>query len=87
MLGKGASMRDGALARPAVRAASSTWTATSPACARHRHRPGRPLLEGEADFVKARFGRGGGRVTELTAKPMLKVFFPELAISRSRWAG
>ncbi|HSQ71554.1 MAG TPA: haloacid dehalogenase-like hydrolase, partial [Rubrivivax sp.] len=38
-----------------------------------------PLQRGEADFVKARFGRGGGRVTELTAKPMLKVFFPELA--------
>jgi glucosyl-3-phosphoglycerate synthase len=38
-----------------------------------------PLLSGEADFVKARFGRGGGRVTELTAKPMLKVFFPEVA--------
>lgn len=38
-----------------------------------------PLLRNEADFVKARFGRGGGRVTELTAKPMLKVFFPELA--------
>lgn len=39
----------------------------------------RPLMRGDADFVKARFGRGGGRVTELTAKPMLKVFFPELA--------
>ncbi|MDO9093114.1 MAG: glycosyltransferase [Rubrivivax sp.] len=39
----------------------------------------RPLVQGEADFVKARFGRGGGRVTELTAKPMLKVFFPEVA--------
>jgi len=39
----------------------------------------RPLISGEAEFVKARFGRGGGRVTELTAKPMLKVFFPELA--------
>lgn len=38
-----------------------------------------PLLRGEADFVKARFGRRGGRVTELTAKPMLKIFFPELA--------
>lgn len=38
-----------------------------------------PLLRGEADFVKARFGRGGGRVTELTAKPMLKIFFPEVA--------
>ena len=39
----------------------------------------RPLIAGQAEFVKARFGRGGGRVTELTAKPMLKVFFPELA--------
>ncbi len=38
-----------------------------------------PLVQGEADFVKACFGRGGGRVTELTAKPMIKVFFPELA--------
>lgn len=38
-----------------------------------------PLLRGEAEFVKASFGRGGGRVTELTAKPMLKIFFPELA--------
>jgi len=38
-----------------------------------------PILRGEADFVKAKFGRGGGRVTELTAKPMLKIFFPELA--------
>jgi phosphoserine phosphatase len=38
-----------------------------------------PLLHDNADFVKAKFGRGGGRVTELTAKPMLKVFFPELA--------
>lgn len=38
-----------------------------------------PLATDQADFVKARFGRGGGRVTELTAKPMLKVFFPELA--------
>ena len=39
----------------------------------------RPLIAGQAEFVKARFGRGGGRVTELTAKPMLKVFFPEIA--------
>ena len=38
-----------------------------------------PLIHGQADFVKAQFGRGSGRVTELTAKPMLKVFFPELA--------
>jgi glucosyl-3-phosphoglycerate synthase len=38
-----------------------------------------PMLRGESDFVKAQFGRSSGRVTELTAKPMLKIFFPELA--------
>jgi glucosyl-3-phosphoglycerate synthase len=38
-----------------------------------------PLLKNKADFVKARFGRGGGRVTVLTAKPMLHIFFPEVA--------
>lgn len=38
-----------------------------------------PITTDGADFVKAKFGRGGGRVTELTAKPMLKLFFPELA--------
>jgi len=78
MLGKGASMHDGAMA------ASQDFVAyldgdlaglrpdiISDLC--------RPLQQGAADFVKARFGRGGGRVTELTAKPMLKVFFPELA--------
>lgn len=38
-----------------------------------------PLINDSADFIKAKFGRGGGRVTELTAKPMIKVFFPELS--------
>lgn len=78
MLGKGASMHDG------VAPAQSSFLVyldgdlaglrggiITDMCA--------PLLRGEADFVKARFGRGGGRVTELTAKPMLKIFFPELA--------
>ena len=78
MLGKGTSMKDGALAashdiivyldgdlgglRDGI---------VSDLC--------RPILYDTADFVKARFGRSGGRVTELTAKPMLKVFFPEIA--------
>jgi len=39
----------------------------------------RPILEGAADFVKARFSRRAGRVTTLTAKPLLKMFFPEVA--------
>jgi len=78
MLGKGASMRDGTLA-----ASHDVLVFLDGDLAGLR--PGivtdlaRPLAEDRADFVKARFGRSGGRVTELTAKPMLKVFFPELA--------
>ncbi|MFO1327053.1 MAG: glycosyltransferase [Rubrivivax sp.] len=78
MLGKGASMRDGLDIADHRFVAYLDGDLTG-------LRPGligdlvRPLVRDEADFVKARFGRGGGRVTELTAKPMLKVFFPELA--------
>jgi glycosyltransferase involved in cell wall biosynthesis len=38
-----------------------------------------PLRKGEADFVKGTFGRASGRVTELVAKPLLRMFYPELA--------
>jgi phosphoserine phosphatase len=38
-----------------------------------------PILAGNADLVKARFSRDAGRVTVLTAKPLLNSFFPELA--------
>lgn len=78
MLGKGASMHDGLLAAQCELLvyldgdlAGLRSGIISDLC--------QPLLRGEADFVKARFGRDGGRVTELTAKPMLKVFFPEIA--------
>ncbi|HRD58631.1 MAG TPA: HAD-IB family phosphatase [Ferruginibacter sp.] len=37
-----------------------------------------PLLEGDCDFVKSCFSRNAGRVTELVAKPLLSIFFPEL---------
>jgi glucosyl-3-phosphoglycerate synthase len=37
-----------------------------------------PIVEQKADFVKARFSRSAGRVTMLTARPLLKTFFPEL---------
>lgn len=39
-----------------------------------------PLLSGEAFFVKSTFDRGKdwGRVTKLTAKPLLDVFYPDL---------
>jgi glucosyl-3-phosphoglycerate synthase len=38
-----------------------------------------PILADQADFVKARFSRSAGRVTTLTAKPLIETFFPELA--------
>ena len=37
-----------------------------------------PLLAGEVDFVKSSFNRNAGRVTELVAKPLLSIFFPDL---------
>ena len=39
-----------------------------------------PLMDGRADFVKAKFSREAGRVTVLTARPLLATFFPELAV-------
>lgn len=38
-----------------------------------------PLLLDEVDFVKGSFARNAGRVTELVAKPLLKIFFPGVA--------
>jgi phosphoserine phosphatase SerB len=38
-----------------------------------------PILSGKADFVKSYFDRQAGRVTELVAKPLLSLLFPELA--------
>ncbi len=37
-----------------------------------------PLINGEAEFVKSSFSRNAGRVTELVAKPLLSIFFPDL---------
>ena len=37
-----------------------------------------PLTEGTADFVKSVFTRQAGRVTELVAKPLLRLLFPDL---------
>jgi len=78
MLGKGISMRDGvAVARyEFVVFLDGDLSGLQPNIVSDMVAP---LRKNQADFVKAKFGRGGGRVTELTAKPMLKVFFPELA--------
>lgn len=40
----------------------------------------KPLILGEADFVKSRFERQAGRATELVAKPLLGLLFPEALI-------
>lgn len=37
-----------------------------------------PIIRGEAQFVKSKFNRNAGRVTELVAKPLMSLFFPEL---------
>ena len=37
-----------------------------------------PIINNNADFVKATFDRSGGRVTELVAKPLLEILFPYL---------
>lgn len=47
----------------------------------------KPLIEGEADFVKSYFDRQAGRVTELLAKPMLEYFFPHLHSFRQPLSG
>jgi glycosyltransferase involved in cell wall biosynthesis/phosphoserine phosphatase len=39
-----------------------------------------PILEGKADFVKSCFTRQAGRVTQLVAKPLLSILFPELSV-------
>ncbi len=41
-----------------------------------------PVLENDAAFVKSTFDREGGRVTELTAKPLLEFIFPEVTFSQ-----
>jgi len=78
MLGKGASMRDGMMAarNELLVYLDGDLAGLSDGIISDLVRP---LVRDQADFVKARFGRVGGRVTELTAKPMLKVFFPEVA--------
>ena len=78
MLGKGVSMADG------VRAARHELVLFLDGDLSDFHpdlvpRMLQPLQAGTADLVKARFTRAAGRVTILTARPLLAIFFPELA--------
>lgn len=46
-----------------------------------------PLLAGDDLFVKGYYRRDGGRVTELVARPLLRLLFPHLAHIRQPLAG
>lgn len=78
LLGKGASMEDG------LQEAKTDFLLylDGDLCRLKKnliHRMTQPLFTGKADFVKAKFARRAGRVTILTAKPLLRTYFPELA--------
>ncbi|MCU0362227.1 MAG: HAD-IB family phosphatase [Bacteroidales bacterium] len=78
MLGKGASMRDGMLlAQNEIVVYLDADILTYPKNIVEVLTE--PLISGRADFVKACFNRQAGRVTELVAKPLLGILFPELA--------
>lgn len=76
-LGKGASMKDGVLC-----AANEIIVFLDGDIDPYPHYTIKlltePIIRGEADFVKASFSRNAGRVTELVAKPLLSIFFPDL---------
>ena len=42
----------------------------------------KPILLGKTDITKTKFSRASGRVTELTAKPLLNFFFPEISFEQ-----
>ena len=42
----------------------------------------KPILMGKTDITKTKFSRASGRVTELTAKPLLNFFFPEISFEQ-----
>jgi glucosyl-3-phosphoglycerate synthase len=76
-LGKGASMRDGLLVstQEVVVYLDADLSGLRPDVVDILSGP---ILRNEADFVKARFEREAGRVTELVAKPLLSLLFPTL---------
>jgi phosphoserine phosphatase SerB len=78
IIGKGNSMRDGMLlANNEVVVFLDADIVTYPE--KITELLSRPILDDEADFVKSCFDRQAGRVTELVAKPLLSILFPELA--------
>ena len=75
-LGKGASMKDGVLVAKNeiivfLDADITTYPSNIIALLTE------PIIEGRADFVKSYFSRQAGRVTELVAKPLLSILYPD----------
>ena len=84
--GKGISMKEGILS-------SSNQLLVFLDADIHPYPPGtikklvQPLIDNECDFVKGAFARNAGRVTELVAKPLLKIFYPELFVFQQPLSG
>ncbi len=77
-LGKGSSMRDGMLlAKNEIIVYLDADILTYSADVVEKLAS--PIINNEADFVKSCFDRQAGRVTELVAKPLLSILFPDLA--------
>ncbi len=76
-LGKGSSMRDGMLlAKNEVIVYLDADIITYPE--KIIELLALPIINDEVDFVKSWFDRQAGRVTELVAKPLLSILFPDL---------
>jgi glucosyl-3-phosphoglycerate synthase len=74
-LGKGTSMRDGMMtARNEVLVFLDADITTYPEDIVARL--GQPILDDRCDFTKSYFSRQAGRVTELVAKPLLSIMYP-----------
>ncbi len=75
-LGKGASMKDGVLyAKNPVIVFLDADITTYPADIISLLTD--PIIKGDADFCKSFFSRQAGRVTELVAKPLLSILYPD----------
>lgn len=78
-LGKGTSMRDGMMnAKNEVLVFLDADITTYPLDIIDRL--GLPILRDECDFTKSYFSRQAGRVTELVAKPLLSIMYPNFPI-------
>src|SRR5690349_15349499 len=75
-LGKGASMKDGVLyASNSILAFLDADITTYPENIIHLLTD--PLINNRSDFCKSYFSRQAGRVTELVARPLLSILYPE----------